>query len=336
MKVSIISLFFLLVTFNHSFAGDRSGNGGNGILAEIKSYQHQLEHGIRRGIVTVSGSPDAAIETIRRVNVLLGSNLVLNGSPVQAINYPHPSKPIVVFDEQAWSSLLMVQKKRLVLHEFAFLLGYDDYDYTVSSRMYDQLQQSEPERFFQSERQAEAIVFGCDLNLYKSYDGDWSYSSPRWGMNLVALALAKGCKDILEIQMQLKPSLGYCTAQKMSCFALALFKMIYLSQLPRNEQTRYSATGKALRWTDYHDVLSFLVQHDSSTKNDTFIPCMLNEPSIFAQIAYPDSLQCAEASLSSLTQSKFFYSQEAQSDSEIAMLKRVRLPQRIKDFLGGL
>lgn len=141
MKVLVLSLTVFLTT-PLALAGHEVGNGGDAIVAEFLEIAEKFVKEFRE--VPPANLPfdlnvfAKAVDGCRNDDKKMEStteDLVLNGVRKDAINYPSTGR--IVIQRLRWLSLPYYLKRRLVLHEFLWLIGVDDGDYRISSSLID-------------------------------------------------------------------------------------------------------------------------------------------------------------------------------------------------------
>lgn len=112
------------------------GGGGDHYAGEFVQIGYELFT-----LLSEQPIPDISatqfLEAVRKTKVLSERELELNGSPIDAINYPRQSPPSIVFSQVAWEKLKFQRHEKvfLVLHEYLEILGIDDSKYSVSRKV---------------------------------------------------------------------------------------------------------------------------------------------------------------------------------------------------------
>lgn len=143
MKLKLLALVLLFssaVGFVHG--GESSGGGGNSSAGEfmmiatwtLNTLSQRGEIQINNRIVDVS----AMSRLVAQAKIQpTDEKLILNGTPVSAINYPNQKR--IIFNQDTWDSLDRRSKIQLCLHEFWGLAFSDHQDdnYAFSSALVD-------------------------------------------------------------------------------------------------------------------------------------------------------------------------------------------------------
>ncbi|HWU42309.1 MAG TPA: hypothetical protein VN132_02685, partial [Bdellovibrio sp.] len=129
---------FLLTMLSFSIAksvvphgGESSGGGGNSSAAEfqmigvwtVNALSQRGEIRIKNRLINLSAM---SLSLMKLKIQPTDENLVLNGAPVSAINYPE--QHLIVFNEDNWKSLDRIGKMQLCLHEIWGLTFADHAD----------------------------------------------------------------------------------------------------------------------------------------------------------------------------------------------------------------
>jgi hypothetical protein len=117
-------------------AGVFLGNGGDSYVLEFQESADELRSILARPDCGVHVRLFELVDVMTRVRVTSEPRLVLRGREVDAINIPGYDPQIVVSRER-WDRIRGDRKLRirLALHELLGLMGYDDSQYQVSSRL---------------------------------------------------------------------------------------------------------------------------------------------------------------------------------------------------------
>lgn len=134
-----LSLSLTLLFFSPpSFAGREVGNGGNGIVSEFfvlyEDFQNPEYQTCFRHISSMTLLNE--MQKLRwQLKVEIRDQLQLDGTEVGAINYPNQNPPLLLISESQWMKLNSDQKAALALHELIHLSGYNDTNFSFSSKI---------------------------------------------------------------------------------------------------------------------------------------------------------------------------------------------------------
>lgn len=142
MKLKISALALVLASSLGFVGGESSGGGGNSAAAEFNDIAIWTLNSLSdRGDIEIQGRK---IDVHAMSRMIFDSKvqatkeqLILNGIPVHAINYP--DQKLIVLNEDNWKSLGQKAKMQLCLHEYWGLTFADhaDDNYVISSALAD-------------------------------------------------------------------------------------------------------------------------------------------------------------------------------------------------------
>lgn len=99
---------------------------------------------------------------INNTQVVCESNLILNGTKKNAINYPFKSPPVIKLDCDYWKNINNYQTKaRLVAHEYLHLMLVDDSTYIYSNQLIYSYNQEQ----FELDIEIKRSINLCDIKL---------------------------------------------------------------------------------------------------------------------------------------------------------------------------
>lgn len=120
--------------------GWRESYGGDSTVMEFKHFAKEVTY-----VLNDNNFPnDFGIDLVNlkeKINlsyVQCGSELVLDGAPKDAINYPFETPQRIVIDCKKWNAELSTsQKYRLAIHEYLPLIKVDDSSYAFSEKIFN-------------------------------------------------------------------------------------------------------------------------------------------------------------------------------------------------------
>jgi hypothetical protein len=136
------ALLALAISFcvSSAFAvGQDRGNGGDSNALDFVNSGTRIFNFLKRHPASAAAlgiDPEKLLPALRRVRVETTENLYLNGVEVDAINYPDES--LIKVSSTRWIKIsdladATIQKQNIALHEYLWVLGFDDTNYKLSS-----------------------------------------------------------------------------------------------------------------------------------------------------------------------------------------------------------
>jgi hypothetical protein len=144
MKNTLILIFFLFLNSTIWSSGTTVGNAGDLLSKEFFFLAREITNNISKvELNRYDNSIDDRINTLLPIlNFKVGKNLLLDGQPVTAINYP--KKNTLIIDKEKWRAISKRNDKRqLILHELLWLIGIEDADYQNSEYIFKKVKEYE-------------------------------------------------------------------------------------------------------------------------------------------------------------------------------------------------
>lgn len=194
-----------------SFAGNELGNGGDGLAQEFVAIGRGVAERLRAES-NPAVSADTFLKIVESTSVSTKSRLELNGSEVDAINYPSSGR--IELNRSRWKEYGAREKASLVFHEYLGIAGIDDSNYEISgkyveipsllfqrtnsdpamfSRAYSDLGDHSETQFFAGFGSGASGAGGNLKNLYKS---DGPTVEARIGYNLSRIFTLRGALEV--------------------------------------------------------------------------------------------------------------------------------------------
>lgn len=140
MKILIITFLISFSAFGYiggdqdeGIGGTEVGNGGDSVAQEFITLGYRIAGSLMQGPIEGVDSVKL-LSVVTTTKVMSRDNLVLNGAPVTAINYP--SSKVIEVDINRWNrTKSFMTRAYLVLHEYLWIMGIDDTNYKVSHKL---------------------------------------------------------------------------------------------------------------------------------------------------------------------------------------------------------
>lgn len=242
--------------------GDREGNGGDILKAEIRKLIHQIITTLKEK--RLYSKEIQLLDLIKnKIIILCSSNLSLNNLPVDAINYP--KELTIVFDCLKWNDLTYSERVALLLHETLPLIHIDDKDYSKSLQMYDVFIKNK----YTSEIASKELItssLNCDTALFKENIAyaDFNYKSKVISKSPLAVSIFVGCKIIADELSNYNSAFISNSRNSVSVFTLSAIGNIL----------KYGASAKFRKNITYLDLLYYLTRaqenHKTMQSNDHY------------------------------------------------------------------
>jgi hypothetical protein len=136
---AILAIVLSLYISTALATGQDRGNPGDANVMEFVNSGTRAINFLKRNpnvAVSVAINPDLLLTAMRKVRVEIKTELFLDGIEVDAINYPNQG--LIQLSLSRWvatsnSPDAFLKKQNLALHEYLWVLGYDDTNYKISS-----------------------------------------------------------------------------------------------------------------------------------------------------------------------------------------------------------
>lgn len=248
MKIfNILILVFVthIVVSTKVYSQDRVGHGGHADYADIISVHTNftafLKKKLRSGNNPWGLNLEHVIERIKSVKIECGVNLTLEGKKVDAINYPDDQDPIIKYDCESWRKLGARKKERLAIHELLWISGYDDSDYELSQKVFDDFVSELPDLMFANDQQFDVVTTTCNLERFQQIGGNTNATYPGSQLNILAISSLFDCFEIMNFLIQEGAGFGYCTTEQSDCLSLYYLRLIYLSKISPDRYRKHLA-----------------------------------------------------------------------------------------------
>jgi hypothetical protein len=217
MKTKIHTLTFLTILLclfqtNNVLAkktGYRESYGGDGTISEFQSIAQDVLRTIKDNQIhfnNVDLNYSVFNKTVKNLKITCKSNLILNGIPKDAINYPKRTPQELELDCDKWNkgNKNFANKLRLVNHEYLHLMFIDDSNYFYSNQLtnsYFKLQLTEKERG----NYLISTAKKCDLASYNKTlkTGINIFYHDESGENVFSTAIRNNCLEIVKDLIEL-------------------------------------------------------------------------------------------------------------------------------------
>ncbi len=138
-------IFVLLLTSTICFAGNEGGNGGDSYGEEFESLGHELIKSMNSPAYQLilekwKLTPELLEDTIKMVILRSSEEAALGGFDVDGINY-NDGQPMVI-SRSRWRQNNLLQKLKIVLHEYFGVLKIEINHYTASSEFSDMIRET--------------------------------------------------------------------------------------------------------------------------------------------------------------------------------------------------
>lgn len=149
-NIKRLVLFLAFTVASNSFAGVKViGNGGDANAMEFVNSGIRMFNFLKRHPASAEAlgiTPETFLSKIRRIRVESEDHLYLNGVEVDAINYPEDG--LIKISNTRWVAIsnlpdAIIQKQNLALHEYLWVLGFDDTNYRLSSTIIAEVRSEE-------------------------------------------------------------------------------------------------------------------------------------------------------------------------------------------------
>lgn len=204
MKKSILKwkiLFVCMFIYSLAHAGTEIQNGGRTEVAEFKSLASEVIYSFETSVLLDKREIFVTdfLETVNKSVVNCESDLFINGEPKDAINYPMRNPQLIKLDCKKWPNLSLLNKYRLAIHEFLFLVGVDDSTYEFSRILVKEFFKNSEQQSFASGKLLHAITI-CDVegaNESLSFGANIYYRN-NLGYTPIRVALETTCLPMIE------------------------------------------------------------------------------------------------------------------------------------------
>lgn len=134
-----VLLFFLisLLLLPWGAKAGQEGHGGDIVVSEFLIYANEVGDSLQGLLEFQLPSSDFIKEyndAVADTKVSSEDRVYLSAVEVDAINFPSIDDPRIIINRERWLDprLNIIQRKRLVLHEYLSIMGYDDSNYMLS------------------------------------------------------------------------------------------------------------------------------------------------------------------------------------------------------------
>lgn len=212
-KYVLFAILMSFLTFNlHAVESNKPSKGGGGgwresyggdsSIMEFKHLAKEVAYVLNdKKFSNNFGLQVSSLkEIINSSFVECGSDLILNGAPKDAINYPNEKPQRVTLDCKKWNSgLSTVQKYRLVIHEYLPLAKVDDSSYAYSEEIFSFFQHYRYTANFNMNEMIEALS-NCNLEKFRTLSdlGGNLFLLTSRGVNFLQIAAVFSCDAILQ------------------------------------------------------------------------------------------------------------------------------------------
>jgi hypothetical protein len=136
MKV-ITGFIITFLLLSNSWSRGQEGHGGDIIVSEFLILATEVGEslkGLGNSILPTDTFVEQYEEALLNTKVSSADRVYLGEQEVDAINFPYEDNPKIIVARERWldNRINNIQRKRLVLHEYLSIMGYDDQRYQLS------------------------------------------------------------------------------------------------------------------------------------------------------------------------------------------------------------
>jgi hypothetical protein len=242
--------------------------------------------------------------------IACGYDLWLRGEKVDAINFPDQNPKTIVYDCGTWQNLSTAQRESLIVHEMAYIAGYNDakYDYSAPIvTLYDNAKMSPVHAKINN--QLLLAAKDCNENAFeknkKFSDADINWENSR-GYNALTGALLSNCGPLTEKLYDRGARLYNETSEGLSFLPIVYAKSLLTvnkwdpstGQMTKHELRKFFAQMMA----DSPELLDVNINtcayNEYAKKNNDYLGTDRQMPKI-------ESENCEDISFAQFTKSKF-------------------------------
>lgn len=180
--------------------GWRESFGGDSSVMEFKHLAKEVAYVLKTNNYTnFFGLNVSKLKNIVNESVVeCGSDLILDGAPKDAINFPNSNPQKIILDCNKWRILSTSQKYRIAIHEYLPLSGINDSSYAYSEEMFHYFSKNKHSSYFAASDLV-MMISHCSLERFREFTdlGGNVFIKTSTGVNLLQIAVDFSCDNIV-------------------------------------------------------------------------------------------------------------------------------------------